>query len=210
MDKQKKNNASCQKELENLEKKQEKAEEKLEEKKEELNSCLTEAQKWENKANEYYDQLIRLKADFENYRKRIEKEKPDLIQWGKSELLLNIMPLYDILLSAHEHIKNVDSEKCSKNQIEELIKGLDMIFKEFSKFFENQGIREIDILNKPYDPMNCEIISIVDGDEKNDGLVVEVLQKGYVFGSKLLRPAKVKIAKRKAENKVEEENQEKK
>jgi len=162
---------------------------------------------WESKAKDYYEQILRLKADFENYRKRIEKEKPQLIEWGKRELILKIFPLYEILLSAHEHINKFDSEKCSKEQIDEVIKGLDLIFKEFSKFFEGEGIRQMDLLNKPYDPMMCEIIGIIDGNDDNDGLVVEVVQKGYMIDSQILKPAKVKIAKKKIEEKSKSENE---
>ena len=57
-------------------------------------------------AEDYYNQLLRLQADFENYRKRVEKEKPELIKWGKAEILLRLLPLYDLLLAAHLHINN--------------------------------------------------------------------------------------------------------
>jgi len=174
---------------------------------EEINVKEEKKEDWETKAKDYYEQILRLKADFENYRKRIEKEKPQLIEWGKKELILKIFPLYEILLSAHQHITRFDYEKCSKEQIEELIKGLDLIFKEFSKLFEGEGIRQMDLLNKPYDPMMCEIIGIVDGNDDNDGLVVEVIQNGYMIDSQILRPAKVKIAKNKVEEKSKNENE---
>ncbi|GAB4031859.1 MAG: nucleotide exchange factor GrpE [Elusimicrobiota bacterium] len=196
MDKNKKNEAACEKELKKAEASAERAKEKLEESSEKLEKCEGEASQWEKKAAEYYDQLLRLKADFENFRKRTEKEKPELIKWGKNELILKIFPLYDILLSAHEHLAGVDPQKCAPGQIEEVLKGLEMIFKEFSKFFEGEGIRPMELLNKPYDPMKCEIIGIDQGTEENDGLITEVFQKGYMLEDKVLRPAKVKIAKK--------------
>lgn len=209
MDKNKKNENNCRKDLKDAEKDAARTEEKLEDKKEELKTCEGEKDDWERKAGDYYDQLLRLKADFENYRKRNEKEKPELIKWGKYELILKIFPLYDMLISAHNHVINMDVGKCSKEQIDSLIKGLDMVFAEFSKSFEAEGIRPMELLNKPYDPMLCEIIGIVEGDEKNDGLVVEEFQKGYMIESKVLRPAKVKIAKKKtAEQPPAEEKKE--
>lgn len=203
MDKNKKNESGCEKELKKSEAEAEKLQEKIEESKEELNSCKEDAQDFKKKAQEYYDQLIRLKADFENFRKRVEKEKPELINWGKNEVVLKIFPLYDILLSAHEHLSGVDPSKCDKAKIEEVLKGLDMIFKEFSKFFENEGIRPMDLLNKPYDPMMCEIIGIDAGNDENDGLVTEVFQRGYMLKDRVLRPAKVKIAKKMAQENKE-------
>lgn len=160
------------------------------------------------KEKEYYDQLLRLKADFENYRKRVEKEKPELIKWGKAELLSRLLPLYDLLLQAHLHIAKVQEspEGLSPAQAGELMKGLEMIFKEFSKTFENEGIRPMETAGKPYDPMSAEIMGIVETGEDQDGLVVDELQKGFYYGEKVLRPARVRIGRKKAEVKPEAES----
>lgn len=158
------------------------------------------------KENEYYDQLLRLKAEFENYRKRVEKEKPELIKWGKAEVFLELLPLYDLLVKAHSHIKNVETgeEKLNKKEVKEIIAGLEMIFKQFSKVFKSEGIREIEVLGKEYDPMACEVLGVVEGDAGDDGKVVEELEKGYYFEDKILRTCKVKIAKKKALEKNKE------
>ena len=155
----------------------------------------SEPDKQAKQAADYYNQLLRLQADFENYRKRVEKEKPELIKWGQAGILLKLLPLYDLLLSAHLHINNA---KEGGNGNEELLKGLEMIFKEFTKVFEAEGIRPMEPVGKPYDPMAAEILGVVDGTDENDGLVVEELQKGFYYGEKVLRPSRVKIAKKKA------------
>ena len=152
---------------------------------------------------DYYAQLVQLKADFENYRKRMEKERPSLISWGKSEAILKFLPLYDLLLAAHQHIDKLQ-EGAGTKQVEDVVKGLEMIFKEFSKVFEEEGIRPMEPVGKPYDPMATEILGVVDGDDSNDGLVTEELQKGFYYGDKVLRPARVKIAKKKAPPPAEE------
>lgn len=146
---------------------------------------------------EYYAQLVQLKADFENYRKRMEKERPSLISWGKAEAILKFLPLYDLLLAAHQHMGKLQDGAGTK-QVEDVVKGLEMIFKEFSKVFEEEGIRPMEPVGKPYDPMATEILGVVDGDDTNDGLVTEELQKGFYYGDNVLRPARVKIAKKKA------------
>ena len=152
---------------------------------------------------DYYNQILVLKADFENYRKRMEKDRPSLIKWGKAEILLKLLPLYDLLLKAHLHVSDVKTGDENK-EVKDIIIGLEMIFKEFKKVFEGENIREIDIVGKPYDPMTCEIMGTVDGDDENDGMVVEELQKGFYMEDKILRPSCVKIAKKKCDAKNEE------
>ena len=147
---------------------------------------------------DYYNQILVLKADFENYRKRMEKERPGLIKWGKAEILLKLLPLYDLLLKAHLHVSDVKMDDENK-EVKDIVVGLEMIFKEFKKVFEGENIREIDVVGKPYDPMKCDIMGTVDGDDENDGMVVEELQKGFYMDDKVLRPSCVKIAKKKCE-----------
>ena len=167
-------------------------------------AAAAENGKQEKLAKDYYDQLLRLQADFENYRKRVEKEKPELIKYGKAEMLIRLLPLYDMLLSAHNHVNSAMDGGSS----DEVLKGLEMIFKEFSRLFEAEGLRPMDPVGKPYDPMASEILGVVDGDDSNDGLVTEELQKGFFYGDKILRPARVKIAKKKAAPKAEKPAQE--
>ncbi|MDP2866436.1 MAG: nucleotide exchange factor GrpE [Elusimicrobiota bacterium] len=153
-----------------------------------------ELEKQKKQAEDYYNQLLRLQADFENYRKRMEKDRPELIKWGKAEILLRLLPLYDMLLSAHAHINTARENGGG----DETLKGLEMIFKEFSKVFDAEGLRAMDPVGKPYDAMASEILGVVEGTEENDGFVVEELQKGFYYGEKILRPARVKIAKKTA------------
>src|SRR3989338_5559486 len=159
-----------------------------------LDVAGTELEKQKKQSDDYYNQLLRLQADFENYRKRQDKEKPEWLKLGKADILLRLLPLYDMLLSAHAHINTAKENGGG----DETLKGLEMIFKEFSKVFDAEGLRAMDTVGKPYDPMASEILGIVEGTEENDGFVVEELQKGFYFGEKILRPARVKIAKKKA------------
>ena len=150
-------------------------------------------------APDYYGQLLSLKADFENYRKRVEKEKPELIKFGKAEMLVRLLPLYDLLMQAHVHMVKAQSGGGeSSAATKDIVKGLEMIFKEFSKVFESEGIRPMEVVGRPYDPMASEIIGIDEGTDENDGLVTAEFQKGFFYGDKVLRPARVKIAKKKA------------
>lgn len=157
------------------------------------------AEETDKKEPDYYGQLLRLQADFENYRKRVEKEKPELVKFGKAEMLIRLLPLYDLLMQAHLHI--VKAQDCNGEMAapaRDIVKGLEMIFREFSKVFDSEGIRPMEVVGKPYDPMASEIIGIDEGTDENDGLVTAEFQKGFYYGDKVLRPARVKIAKKKA------------
>ncbi|MBI4051458.1 MAG: nucleotide exchange factor GrpE [Elusimicrobia bacterium] len=151
--------------------------------------------KSEEKTEDYYDQLLRLKAEFENFRKRADREKPDLIQWGKTQILVQLLPLYDVLLKAHEQLRTQKTEK-SAGDSAKFIRGMEMIFKEFEKLFESEGVRPIETLGRPLDPLQHEVMGAVEKEELAEGTVVEELQKGFCINGVVLRPARVKIAKK--------------
>lgn len=142
-------------------------------------------------AQEYYDQLVRLKADFENFRRRSEKEKKDYLDWGKEKILLKQVSIDDVLQQALKSAK-------TGNNIESIVVGLEMISKEFAKMLKEEGVEEIHC--EKFDPNFCEAIDQVESDEE-DGTVLEVYQKGYKMNGKLIRPAKVRVAKSPEEKK---------
>jgi molecular chaperone GrpE len=136
-------------------------------------------------AEEYYGQLVRLKADFENFRRRSEKEKKDYLDWGKEKILLKQISIDDVLQQALKSAK-------AGNNIESIVLGLDMISKEFSKMLKEEGVEEIQC--EKFDPNFCEALDLAESEEE-DGAILEVYQKGYKMNGKLIRPAKVKVAK---------------
>jgi molecular chaperone GrpE len=144
-------------------------------------------------AQDYYDQLVRLRADFENFRKRSEKEKKDYLDWGKEKILVKQIAIDDVLQHA------LKSAKTGSN-MDSIIVGLDMISKEFAKMLKEEGVEEVQCEN--FDPNVCEALDYVES-VKEDGKVLEVYQKGYKMNGKLIRTAKVKVAKN---DKKSEEN----
>ncbi|MDR1720854.1 MAG: nucleotide exchange factor GrpE [Endomicrobium sp.] len=134
---------------------------------------------------DYYDQLLRLKADFENYRKRSEREKKDYLEWGKERILLKQIGIYDVFQQALHSAK-------TGNNMESIMLGLEMINKEFSKMLKEEGIEEIQC--EKFDPTLCEALEHSESD-KEDGTVLEVYQRGYKLNGRLVRVAKVKVAK---------------
>ncbi len=150
-----------------------------------------------DKATLYFEQLVRLQADFENYRKRVEKEKAELINFGKTEVLLSFLSLYDVLLKAK---KQVESENADVKNIKQ---GLKMIFEEFAKVFKAQGVQIITAKGKPYDPMTQEVITTIPCAPKDDGLVLEEISSGVKMGDRVIRPAQVIVGKAPEENSKE-------
>ncbi len=145
----------------------------------------------EAEKKKYYDQLLHLKAEYENYRKRVDREKPEFIRHGKLEVLEKMIPLYDVLLAAHDQIATSDGGEG------ELVRGLEMIFQEFTKLFEAEGVAVIASVGENYDFDRHEVLGQVETDEVAEGIVVEELQRGYLIDGKVLRAAKVRIAKKK-------------
>lgn len=143
-------------------------------------------------AEDYYNQLLRLKAEFDNFRKRAEKEKQNHLSWGKEGVLLKQIDLLDALDQAMESTKSSDN-------VESIRKGLLLIHQEFIKMLSSEGVKEISIEEGKFDPEKHEAIEMIESD-KPENTVIEVIQKGYSINSRLIRPAKVKVSKHKQQN----------
>lgn len=138
---------------------------------------------------DYYGQLLRLKAEFENYRKRVDREKPEWFKLGRAEVVAKLLPLYDLLQHAHQEVKTGHADT-------PLAKGLDAIFREYEKLFREEGVSQADPLGKPFDPHSQEAFGFVDKPGYDEGAVAEVLQSGFLLGDKVLRTAKVRLQKK--------------
>ena len=145
---------------------------------------------------DYYDQLVRLKADFENYRKRVDREKPELVAFGRQQMLLRLLPVYETMLKAKAQLDRQDSAG--------LRKGLELVFKEFEKVFADEKVEAVETVGKPYDPMCHEVLAALDCEADKDGLVIEEAAKGFRCGGKVILPAKVCIGKKREETPKEE------
>jgi molecular chaperone GrpE len=138
----------------------------------------------------YYEQLLKLKAEFENFRKRTDREKPEFYKAGRADMLLRLLPVYDLLRKAHIEVQASHGET-------QLAKGMEMIFKEFEKLFKEEGVCVMEPVGKPYDAQRHDVLGTVETETGSDGDVADVLQDGYLLGDRVLRPAKVRISKRK-------------
>lgn len=151
-----------------------------------LKESLDEQKK---KTTEYYDQLLRLKAEFENYRKRVEKEKMDLVKFGQEDVLLKLLPFIDNVDRAQQAAREHDNHKT-------ILEGLVMIEKEFRNFLKQQGVEPIKTYQEKLDPSLHHVVSQEESADREDDDILEEIQKGYSYKGKVIRPALVKVAKK--------------
>ncbi|MFA5500680.1 MAG: nucleotide exchange factor GrpE [Candidatus Omnitrophota bacterium] len=136
----------------------------------------------------YYDKYVRAHAEFENARKRIEKEKGDLLKYANEGFVVDLLPIIDMLEISEKHIKEAKDFKAVRE-------GVDMIHVQIQKFLKDIGVEKIKSVGEKFDPNFHEAIETADIKDKEEGLVVEELKSGYTFNGRLLRPASVKIVK---------------
>jgi len=138
----------------------------------------------------YYEKYVMAHAEFENARKRMEKERADLLKYASESLLLEFLPIVDNLEIAEKHIEEAKDFKAVQE-------GVDMIQQQILKFLKDVGIERIKTVGEKFDPHVHEPIETEESKDKDDGLILAELKPGYRLNGKLLRPAAVKIVKNK-------------
>ncbi len=143
------------------------------------------------KAEEYSKQLIYLQAEFENYKRRAEKDKRAFADYLLQSFVTGLLPIKDHLELAVEHAKGNDKS-------ENLLKGVEMTVKQFKDFLEGEGLDEIKAEGEIFDPFRHEVVSKEVSKTQPENTVIAVTRKGYLLRDKVIRPAMVKIAIHKA------------
>lgn len=140
-----------------------------------------------NRAALYYDQILRLKAEYENFRKRQDQERGHTFQRGRLDALSRMISLTDVLEMASEHAKTASNP-------ESIAEGIEILRKEFLKFLKEEGITSLaPETGEPFDPARHEAVERVAGDGQPNK-VLEVLRPGYIANGEVLRPAQVKVS----------------
>ena len=152
------------------------------------------------KIAELTETLQRLQAEFENFKKRTEKEKAEFVKYAKAELIQRLLPTLDTFEIALRSTK--DSEK--------FVKGMEMVYAQFVSTLQSEGLKQIEAAGKKFDPYLHEVM-LKEKSDKDDGVVLEELQRGYMLNDKVLRHSKVKISEKaeKEEARKEEKGNEK-
>ena len=130
------------------------------------------------------DKYLRICAEYDNFRKRSQKEKDSLYGDVKAETLKNFLPVYDNLVRA----------LAQSTEDEAYRRGVEMIMNQFNVTMEKLGVTEIECLGKKFDPAYHNAVMHVEDEEKGENEIVEVFQKGFMMGDKVIRFAMVKVA----------------
>jgi molecular chaperone GrpE len=137
----------------------------------------------------YKDKYMRLLAEFDNMRKRHERERSDLIKYAHEEVIVECLKLYDDLE------RSLAAFKSKEGMDVNLVKGLDMVYKNMKDMMGRYEVKPIESQGKPFDPNSQEVLMQQETAEFPDGVVMEELEKGYTLGGRVVRTAKVKVAK---------------
>ncbi len=146
-----------------------------------LNEHLNDQKK---KADEYFEHLKRNMAEFDNFKKRMSKEKENLYITITSDVLADILPIID----------NFEKAVSAETKDESFKDGMVMIYNQLNDTLKKFGLEEIDALNKTFDPNYHEAVMHVEDDNFGEKEIVEVLRKGYKIGDKVIRHSMVKVA----------------
>lgn len=154
--------------------------------------ALEELRQKAAKADEYYDRLLRLAADFDNFKKRAARERQDAIKFANAGLLEKLLPVMDhfeMALSAMAQPPNGNAASTQSLQA-----GIQMVYQQLRNLLLEAGLEEIDALGKPFDPALHEAVAQEATAATPEGQVVKQLRKGYRLKERLLRPASVVVA----------------
>lgn len=135
------------------------------------------------------DKYVRLLAEFDNMRKRHERDRQELIKYAHEEVIIECLKLYDDLersLNAFKVKEGIDAN---------LVKGLAMVFNNMKELMTKYDVKPIDVVGKPFDPQGQEVLLQQETADFPDGVVMEEFEKGYTLGGRVVRTAKVKVAK---------------
>lgn len=134
-------------------------------------------------AEDQNEKYIRLMADFQNYKRRVEKEKSEIYDYANQKILAELLTVLD-------NFERALAQECADEAYE---KGMEMIFKQFREVLEKSGLEEIEAQGKEFDPNFHHAVMTDSSEEYESGQVTDVLQKGYTLHGKVVRPAMVKV-----------------
>ncbi len=135
---------------------------------------------------------LRLYADFENFRKKVVKDKEELVKYANESLFFELLTVIDNLEMALKHAR----EQSNAEAVDSLVTGVDNTLRGLSKMLEKFGLMPIDTAGKAFDPVYHHAMSQVEREDLESGMVVEEFRKGYQFKDKVLRPSLVAVSKK--------------
>ena len=141
-------------------------------------------------AKEHWDKILRLQADFENTRKRIEREKQDFLKFANESIIVELLNVLDDLE------RTVDLAPSQHQDLPAFLKGVEMILAHLYDMLKEYGVVPIETEGKIFDPHYHEALMQAENKDLPEHTIVEELQKGYLLNDKVIRTAKVKVSKK--------------
>lgn len=136
---------------------------------------------------DYYERLLRVKAEFENYKKRVDKDRQNFIRFANEDLLVQFLPVMDNFERAIAHVTET-------KDIKALLDGVRMVCRQMKDVLGKSGIRSFESAGKPFDPTKHQAIQTRETSDTKPNTVVEEYQRGYFLHDRLVRPALVVVA----------------
>ena len=149
---------------------------------------MEELEKKAEERDEYYDKWLKVHAEYENTRKRLEKEKISHLKFANEELISQLFPIVD----------NFDMALVSMEKAEDkeaVMVGIKLVQKEFHRILDENGIEKIKTVGEKFDPHVHEAVSVIETNEHPDDVILEEVRAGYTLNKRLLRPAQVRVSK---------------
>lgn len=143
-----------------------------------------------DKAKEYWERLLRLQADFDNTRKRLEREKQDFVKFANEGIIAELLNILDDLERA------VDLAQSKHQDLAAFLKGVEMILAHLYEMLKEYGVKPIEAEGKIFDPHYHEALMQAEDKDAPEHTVLEEMQKGYLLNDRVIRTAKVKVSKK--------------
>jgi len=147
-----------------------------------------------DKTGEYWDKLLRLQADFDNTRKRLDREKQDFVKFANEGIILELLNILDDLE------RTVDLAQSKHQDLPVFLKGVEMILAHLYEMLKEYGVKPIEAEGKLFDPHYHEALMQAENKDVPEHTILEELQKGYLLNDRIIRTAKVKVSKQKTED----------
>ena len=163
-----------------------------------LANLKAEYEAYKAEAEEQHDQMLRTMAEFDNSRKRTEREKEESLKYALESFVKELIPTVDSIERAIQ--STTESEDFGA-----LAEGVEMIYKGILSTLEKRGVIPIDAVNEPFDPMQHEAVMHVESEEVPENHVIQEWQKGYLLHNRVIRPSMVSVSKGKSEQVEESE-----
>ncbi|WP_340818936.1 nucleotide exchange factor GrpE [Methanolobus sp. WCC4] len=143
----------------------------------------------EDEAAQLKDKLLRLTAEFDNFRKRSSREKEEYRKFAVEQIIMDLLEVYDNFERAIDSAKQTDD-------ISSVITGVEMVFKQFTGILEKEGLQRIECVGNEFDPYLHEAMMHVEHPDHDENTVIDVCKPGYYLHTKVIRPAMVTVSKK--------------